>query len=754
MERRIASHGCSVTKDFKLGVEEFLEFAYNHPRFVNREMIKCPCRKCELLKFHDKETVTLHLYRWGFRRFYKTWFAHGESLAPQAGLHVPHNNVHHIEIEDLQLENENHYRDMVIDAIDPEFRQNSIKEVPNSQAKKFFQLPRYAAEPLWDGCEKHTRLSAVSQLMMNLKRKARNKACIEGSICEAYLIQETSNFCSLYFESHVQTKLNRVPRNDDGGYVGQNNKLNIFNYPCRPSGKATERLLDDNEYKAAQRYVLLNCEEIVPFVKDFDNLMLANNPTLTDGELDKLRDIEFSKWVKTKVRQDRKVNERIRDLCNGPSKFATCYDICFVNGYKFHTKDYGEHKATINSGVSIVTLPSTIVLVDFDLDQVVTLPSTEVEEVRGGSQYYGSRGRGVHRATKPDRVTRNQSTPTQSHHSMSPIADSSRVFEASEEVRGGSQYYGSRGRDVHRATKPDRVTRNQSTTTQSHHSMSPIADSPRVFEASEEVPDTRDQESSTRKRGPRGANLNKNIPADSSQRKVIHISGLNYLEHEVVRAITKDFKALFYREETQWHKLDKDLVEIFYKIFQDRYQYEDNVDLETAKHVWEERAKLRFSGDEDGSYVRHTGGCVSFEIHRTRCETELGIEMTDIEFFEKLHKKDKEGADDLADIPFDDEAWAEATCFTKNNKGYGFGLTKQAERICRKAKRTKRLRAYNSRRIDEAWIESEVAARVEKRMEAFQADMQQRVQEQVQVQVQEQVEKFLAGLQNQAPTYW
>ncbi|GJV66867.1 retrovirus-related pol polyprotein from transposon TNT 1-94 [Tanacetum coccineum] len=381
---------------------------------------------------------------------------------------------------------------------------------------------------------------------------------------------------------------------------------------------------------------------------------------------------------------------------------------------------------------------------------------------------------------------------------------------AEGEVRGGSQYYGSRGRGVHRATKPDRVTRNQSTTTQSHHSMSPIADSSRVFEASEEVPDTRDQESSTRKRGPRGANLNKNILANSSQRKVIHISGLNYLEHEVVRAITKDFKALFYGEETQWHKLDKDLVEIFYKSFQDRYQYEDNVDPETARLVWEERAKLRFSdlwvlvrkhckkktekwkkrsaagvanrkkvpGDEDGSYVRHTGGCVSFEIHRTRWETELGIEMTDIEFFEKLHKKDKgkgtwcdlraeraaakyreivmkkNGADDLADIPFDDEAWAEATCFTKNNKGYGFGLTKQAESICRKAKRTKRLRAYNSRRIDEAWIESEVADRVEKRMEAFQADMQQRVQEQVQVQVQVQVEKFLAGLQNQAPTYW
>nr|GEV39817.1 transposase (putative), gypsy type [Tanacetum cinerariifolium] len=44
-------------------------------------------------------------------------------------------------------------------------------------------------------------------------------------------------------------------------------------------------------------------------------------------------------------------------------------------------------------------------------------------------------------------------------------------------------------------------------------------------------------------------------------------------------------------------------------------------------------------------------------------KTELGIEITEFEYFEELHKKDKE-----------------ATCFSKNNKGCGFGLTKQAER--------------------------------------------------------------------------
>ncbi|GKD22672.1 hypothetical protein Tco_1224375, partial [Tanacetum coccineum] len=50
-----------------------------------------------------------------------------------------------------------------------------------------------------------------------LKKKVTNKAKVESSIANAYLIEETSMFCSHYFEPHVKTKMNRVPRNDDGG---------------------------------------------------------------------------------------------------------------------------------------------------------------------------------------------------------------------------------------------------------------------------------------------------------------------------------------------------------------------------------------------------------------------------------------------------------------------------------------------------------------------------------------------------------
>ncbi|KAF9665111.1 hypothetical protein SADUNF_Sadunf16G0088200 [Salix dunnii] len=48
-------------------------------------------------------------------------------------------------------------------------------------------------------------------------KKVTNKVQVEGSICEAYLIDKITNFTSYYFGDDVQTIWNRVPRNDDGG---------------------------------------------------------------------------------------------------------------------------------------------------------------------------------------------------------------------------------------------------------------------------------------------------------------------------------------------------------------------------------------------------------------------------------------------------------------------------------------------------------------------------------------------------------
>lgn len=47
------------------------------------------------------------------------------------------------------------------------------------------------------------------------------------------------------------------------------------------------------------------------------------------------------------------IDIRIRDLCSGPNRYATFYNSCFVNGYKFHTNDHCQNKTTVNSGVCI-----------------------------------------------------------------------------------------------------------------------------------------------------------------------------------------------------------------------------------------------------------------------------------------------------------------------------------------------------------------------------------------------------------------
>ena len=64
--------------------------------------------------------------------------------------------------------------------------------------------------------------------LFNLKKKIKNKAHIEASICEAYIIEEISTFISYYFEPHLRMRINRVPRHDDGGEVPSSGNLSIF----------------------------------------------------------------------------------------------------------------------------------------------------------------------------------------------------------------------------------------------------------------------------------------------------------------------------------------------------------------------------------------------------------------------------------------------------------------------------------------------------------------------------------------------
>ncbi|KAJ8761275.1 hypothetical protein K2173_001331 [Erythroxylum novogranatense] len=102
----------------------------------------------------------------------------------------------------------------------------------------------------------------------HLKKNVKNKARVEGSICNAYLVEEASTFCGHYFEPHVNTRARKVPRNDDGGRTSHaDGTLSIFSYAGRTYGRATRRMLTEEELEAAHGYIVLNCEEVLPFVQ-------------------------------------------------------------------------------------------------------------------------------------------------------------------------------------------------------------------------------------------------------------------------------------------------------------------------------------------------------------------------------------------------------------------------------------------------------------------------------------------------------
>lgn len=109
------------------------------------------------------------------------------------------------------------------------------------------------------------------RFLYRLKIKVKNKARVEGSICNAYLVEEASTFFSYYFEPHVQTRHTSIARNEEGETMttnlGNESVLSICNIHCRKFGKIQTRYLSPEEYKVAMNYILLNCDEVQPYIE-------------------------------------------------------------------------------------------------------------------------------------------------------------------------------------------------------------------------------------------------------------------------------------------------------------------------------------------------------------------------------------------------------------------------------------------------------------------------------------------------------
>ena len=85
-----------------------------------------------------------------------------------------------------------------------------------------------------------------------LQNKVKNKARAEGSICEAYLVEETSTFVSFYYPDQIATRRTRMPRNVDADEGSSSSPpISIFNYLGRASGKSKTYFLDQVDVHVA-----------------------------------------------------------------------------------------------------------------------------------------------------------------------------------------------------------------------------------------------------------------------------------------------------------------------------------------------------------------------------------------------------------------------------------------------------------------------------------------------------------------------
>ena len=104
--------------------------------------------------------------------------------------------------------------------------------------------------------------------LFNILSERWNKAYPEGSICEAYQVEEISIFCAFYFEDDIPSPVQPPQQNYDGGPRGRPGCLSIFSHPGRAMPPTTRFCaLDDDELHVAHTYVLINCEGIGPYLE-------------------------------------------------------------------------------------------------------------------------------------------------------------------------------------------------------------------------------------------------------------------------------------------------------------------------------------------------------------------------------------------------------------------------------------------------------------------------------------------------------
>jgi len=112
------------------------------------------------------------------------------------------------------------------------------------------------------------------RFMFHLKKKANNKASVEGSIVEQFINEEITNFSSDHFNPEATIVSSSAQRQHASGFAQQyiysyDDVLALFRHVGSGSGKLYYEWLTDDDKHIAHTYILLNCVELAPFERSF-----------------------------------------------------------------------------------------------------------------------------------------------------------------------------------------------------------------------------------------------------------------------------------------------------------------------------------------------------------------------------------------------------------------------------------------------------------------------------------------------------
>ena len=182
-----------LTDEFIFGLEQFLHFACTQVDFMDGNKLRRPCRRCRNGKYLECDKVREHLCRVSFTPNYYNWTCYGEPFISDE--EFGRNRQFSVSGDRSYYEQLNPYQRMVIDAVGPNFvpdpsaRSSSFaptfehgytsyaspleevevvgvdQNLSNESSLQFQEVLRAADEPLWAGCDSHTKLSLTARLL-------------------------------------------------------------------------------------------------------------------------------------------------------------------------------------------------------------------------------------------------------------------------------------------------------------------------------------------------------------------------------------------------------------------------------------------------------------------------------------------------------------------------------------------------------------------------------------------------------------